>query len=476
MKIELGQVQNYSNTTFEAKFSKLKPSFKAEIPDEFVNGAIENVGENSSVLGWLAGTIAAVGAGFAFFRNRKARIAKELTQREKELAEKTKTESQELLSKLKAENEALNKQLDEIHNMLIAPTKDVTSNPINSKKNTRSSSHNNSSNGYSSHTNTRTKNSSGEHSNWENMTTEEIIQEQKEWQENFNRKCDELESEITKHKEVFEFSAVKKKLEQLANKKGFDRILGYQAQKDFLINKFINPLKNKEELPNVILMYGPKGTGKTLFAKATAYEGNVNYIDLELGLTKEENLQLLKDAINQSKVNFEKTGQHSILHLDEIDGVVCNEEYSNIINKLSEDHHATLIATTNYFKNVDPKIINANKTDKLYMPTATEDDIAKILEYVLKDFSEPDVNFHTLAEAIIKNANDNAYSNAKIYLIADTVVNNHYAEMMNKKLKQNISSDLKLISEDEILKYIEKNLKPDISKKELDESKNIFCN
>lgn len=56
-------------------------------------------------------------------------------------------------------------------------------------------------------------------------------------------------------------------------------------------------------------MYGPKGTGKTLFAKAIANEGNISYMHLELTMSKQEDLLNLKNAVQKSKEIYEKTGK-----------------------------------------------------------------------------------------------------------------------------------------------------------------------
>lgn len=170
---------------------------------------------------------------------------------------------------------------------------------------------------------------------------------------------------------------------------------------------------------------------------------------------------------------FEKTGKRSILLLNEIDGVECNKEYIDIINNLSKKYHATLLGTTNYPKKVDTGILNANNSEKLYMPTSTQEDITKILEYVLKDFSEQGVNFKELAKILTDKTNGAAYSNAQIYEVADQIVKLHYGEILDKKVKQKISSNLAPISEREIIERLNK-IEPDISKEVIDSYKNIF--
>ena len=210
-----------------------------------------------------------------------------------------------------------------------------------------------------------------------------------------------------------------------------------------------------------------------MFGKAIAYEGQANLINLDLSIFPEENLQNLKDAVNKSKKYFEKTGKRSILLLNEVDGVECNKEYIDILNKLSKEFHATLIATTNYPKKVDSRILHANNFEKLYMPTSTKEDIAEILEYALKELSESNIDFNVLAKMLTERANGGAYSNAQIYDVSEQIIKSHYGEILDKKIGQKVASDFVPVSKQEIIEHL-KQIKPDISKETIDSYKNIF--
>ena len=539
MKIETKQTQtqNIQNRLNDTKTNSIKPIFR-EIPDEFISETAESAGEHNGLMGYIAAGVAAIGAGFAFFRNRKVRIAKQIAENEKEVIKKAKSEAEDVLARLKTENEALNKSIDKLNEAILSPTKSKGSNKTG--KSQAYSSGNSKTEGNRAGSGTKAGSSSGnigrkgeatvnkaQHSanismseedkkyfenvklellesidkssmkddikkGWQNSIKEVVaitqnsnnsIEHKKEtldmlkkeiaYQIEWTTKMDNVEKNLYDMKEVIEYNYSTQKRKELAQKKGFARILGYQTQKDFLNEKLIKPLKKNSETPNIILMYGPKGTGKTLFGKAVAYEGNANHISIDVSIFPEENLQNLKDAVNKSKECFEKTGKRSILLLNEIDGVECNKEYIDIINNLSKKYHATLLGTTNYPKKVDTGILNANNSEKLYMPTSTQEDITKILEYVLKDFSEQGVNFKELAKILTDKTNGAAYSNAQIYEVADQIVKLHYGEILDKKVKQKISSNLAPISEREIIERLNK-IEPDITKEVIDSYKNIF--
>ena len=516
MKIEPNHAQVYQK--FDTKSQPTKISFKADIPDEFISEMNEKTESGNHILDWVLGIAATATAGLAFFRNRKARIAKQIAENEKEIAKKTKTEAQKNLEKLKAEQEALDKQLNEMSEKMFGnhkPSMSAEQKNNNSSKNpfTGNDSGRNSINKTSqfikindhdkeyfenvkqellksidaSFMNKESKNSwiktinmtidtiiNNNHSIEQKKQSVDMLKKEIAYQIEWASKWNNLEKQTANLKETIEFTAVKAKLKELASKKGFERILGYKTQKDFFTNKLLEPIKKHEDVPNIILMYGPKGTGKTLFAKAVANEGNINYTQIELTLSKQEDLQNLKNAALKSKEIYEKTGKNSIIHIDEIDGICYSDEYAEILKNLGKEFHATLIATTNHPKSVNTKIINTSKSEKIYMPTATKEDVANILQYVLNDFSVSNIDYGKLADDIMKQAKGAAYSNANIYNIAEKIVEQHYAKFMEDKLKYHMISSLDKITATEIKKVITENLRPDISKEILEQYKNIF--
>ena len=68
----------------------------------------------------------------------------------------------------------------------------------------------------------------------------------------------------------------------------FKNICGYQSTKTLLETTIQLPLKNPEifikrglKLPKGILLYGPPGCSKTMFARALAHESQMNFISIK---------------------------------------------------------------------------------------------------------------------------------------------------------------------------------------------------
>ena len=115
------------------------------------------------------------------------------------------------------------------------------------------------------------------------------------------------------------------------NDKGFDRIAGYDREKEILKKYFISQIENEKRgqkaiVPNAVLFFGPIGNGKTSFAKAFANSANCNFVEAKSSRTarskgdREKSFydNLLSNA-NIAQQNFLDTGKRTIILVDEID-------------------------------------------------------------------------------------------------------------------------------------------------------------
>jgi SpoVK/Ycf46/Vps4 family AAA+-type ATPase len=163
---------------------------------------------------------------------------------------------------------------------------------------------------------------------------------------------------------------------------GFQDIGGYQVVKDFIEKYVINVLRYADRakrfalpLPRGILLFGPPGTGKSLFANALAREVNLPFINLVteniyskwLG----ESGQNLKNAITLA----EKMSP-AIVFVDEIDrfgkrGVSSDsagEETKRVFSQFLEwlgrpDRQSIIVGTTNMPEQLDEAFTRTGRFD-----------------------------------------------------------------------------------------------------------------
>lgn len=211
------------------------------------------------------------------------------------------------------------------------------------------------------------------------FTLEEIEQKSKnnrEQEDNFNT----LQEETSKIRAVVEElkkqlrnndqtqAARRKKINaikvgQYRENKGFSQIAGYDKEKDILYKYFISEIAKEEagleaNIPNAIMFFGPKGNGKTTFAKAFSQEigcENPIYVTANI-LTKQDFNKFLKrlyKTAEKANEEYEKTGKIQVIFIDEFD-LVANEK-STILPELEEfmrtcyeKYHCILFAATNY--------------------------------------------------------------------------------------------------------------------------------
>lgn len=501
MLIKPVENQSYRRNSFNSKMDFMKPMFKAGASDELLTTATEQAENGDHTLGWVAGFLALLGTGWAFLRGHKSRVDKKLAQAEKKAAEKLKQEAEARLKQLKEENDALSKQLDEINNKILGTnTTKQTGHTSNSGHSSSSNRGNGSTGGGGSVRTNHSGCGGGTSSNTyradktnsiattskltgkpNSSSADETLHELENWNRGYNKRLDQLEQQIVDTKEAREVLSTSARLAQIDATKSFDRIRGYETQKDFLTKKFILPLKNdKKSIPNTILMYGPKGTGKTSFVTAVVDETGCNRISLISSLNEKEDIAAFSEALKKSKQHYEKTGKETIIQIDEVDGFFTGsdssiKDFSDLINSASDKYHATIFATTNHPQRINKNIINTTKFETMLIPQAGKEDIAEIMKFVLKDFSESTINYDKLAQMIISKAGDNAFSNARIYNEMHDFVISRVDNALTQKIKQNKKATFSKITEQDIINLIiDKNFTPDISKSTLSEYKNIF--
>lgn len=178
-------------------------------------------------------------------------------------------------------------------------------------------------------------------------------------------KIKELKSEIIKNTDLLEIEE--------PDPAGFKSIGGYEVVKQFVQNTIIRVLKEPERAkklglgaPRGIILFGPPGTGKTIFAKALAREIHLPFINF-----RTENLfsQFLGVSGHRFRdaINLVEQMSPAIVFIDEIDrlgkrrsdaGDGASEETRRVFNQILEwlgqkDRKSIIIGTTNRPNDMD---------------------------------------------------------------------------------------------------------------------------
>ena len=251
--------------------------------------------------------------------------------------------------------------------------------------------------------------------------------------------------------------------------KGFGKIAGYKAEKEDLLTQIGNSIIAEKsgqpaEIPNGILFYGPKGNGKTLFAKSFAEQLDCNHIKVNVDVDDMENARNIKNAAKQAKEHFEKTGIRTIIQIDEFDGFLPFESdnrfrayMKDLLDNISTKYHATIFATTNYPEKIDDIVLRPGRFSvAIPLSPANKENTLDIVKHYVKGFADDTVNCEKITDELIKVQPEEAYSNAKIKFI----IKNLISDIVEKGKKA--------FNHNELLDCIKKSA-PDISKKTLTE-------
>ncbi len=247
------------------------------------------------------------------------------------------------------------------------------------------------------------------------------------------------------------------------DRQGLSRIAGYDDIKQLLDKKYLTPLKQKIQgknvaMPNMLLLYGHKGCGKTLFANSIEQETKSKIIRIETNMDSEEDVENLKSAIQAAKKNYnENKTSSTIIRIEEVDAflnnVALSEDILSEINGLS-DYNTIIIATTNHPREINKQFIPKKGFMEILIPPANKKNIQEILKYYTTEFSDDSVNFEALTNHILDMANGGAYSNARLikslekgikelFIMNGKLTQQDYVEIINKIHPDIKNKDLK---------------------------------
>lgn len=168
---------------------------------------------------------------------------------------------------------------------------------------------------------------------------------------------------------------------------GFDSVIGGVPQEIKELKMFLE----KDEAfaavgadkPTGILMTGPPGTGKTMIAKALAYELDANFIAASASSFVEIYVgtgpKAIRDLFDKAKSALSQGAKHVIIFIDELDSIGSRQadmgiggisESNKTINELlvqmdgfAKDNRITIIAATNRPEILDKALLRPGRFD-----------------------------------------------------------------------------------------------------------------
>lgn len=263
----------------------------------------------------------------------------------------------------------------------------------------------------------------------------------------------QLERITAKMTNVSNVEEIFRKTQDPNNLNGFAKISGYHAEKEKLKNLVGNAValeksRKPADVPNGILFFGPKGNGKSTFAEALAGQLDCRIVKIPDVVDDTKNMENIIIVAKQAQENFEKDGVRTIIQIDEFDEIApkgsrITGALKGFMDDVSKKYHCTVFATTNHPENIDDILLRDGRFKvKVGLPIADKPNALAVLKHYGKEFADKTVNFEKLAEKIVGNQPNEAFSNDRIRSVVHKFIEEH-----TDKLKMSHNDFLQSIKE-----------------------------
>ena len=267
---------------------------------------------------------------------------------------------------------------------------------------------------------------------------------------NFANKLFKKAKTLRKNASSITYTQIKKT--KLNTKITFDDIGGLEDLKDEIKIKIIEPLKDPslfsyygKKMGGGILMYGPPGCGKSLIAKATANEADVNFIHVKGSDLKSKYVGETEKNISEL---FEKArAGPSIIFFDEFEVIGADRSDSSIHDRSavaqlltemdgmdSQNQQILFLAATNEPWRIDSALRREGRFgNTLFIPPPDKIAREEILKLHMQNKPHESINFKILAK------NTKGLSGADLKAICETATDIHLKESLKTKEKRPIN-------------------------------------
>ena len=183
---------------------------------------------------------------------------------------------------------------------------------------------------------------------------------------------------------------------ELLSEKLWDSVSGMREEKQIIAGRVVAPLADPEtasrvgvKAPATVLLFGPPGTGKTTFAKASA--GRLGWPFIELLPSKLESGDGSMSSELRTAMNDLLQLDHAVVFIDEFDEIASAREHNpstkGVVNELlkmipafrSAPGHL-LVCATNFVADIDSAVLRPGRFD-LVIPIGPPDLSARLAHW-----------------------------------------------------------------------------------------------